>query len=108
MMDEYGERITYLGTGIGDPDAAKRYLRRRWNQGVPEPVQTRAGAFFYVTARPGRKFVPLLGPYVSHLSALSAVPRARALLTERGGMAGQFASVGTASAPKRVTTVFGR
>lgn len=106
MIDEYGERVTYLGTGIGTLDGAKRYLRRRWSQGLPEPVVRRPGARFYVTARVGRKTIPLLGPYVSHMTALAAVTRARGLAQGQDRLA--FATIGTASVMQTVPTLFGR
>lgn len=102
------ERVNYLGTGIGSLEGAKRYLRRKFNQGQSGPVQIRPGAFFYVTLRRNRKAAFLLGPYVSHMSALSAIDRARALLAERHPDTAAFAAVGTASTPKRVDTRFGR
>jgi hypothetical protein len=35
---ECGTRVTYLGTGIADLDAAKRYLRAKFRTSPPEPV----------------------------------------------------------------------
>lgn len=97
------ERITYLGTGIGTLDGAKRYLRRKFNEGLPAPVQRRPGARFYVCARSGRRTVLLFGPYVSHMTALAQVPAARRLTK---GFA--FAAIGTCSAPVALPTRFGR
>jgi hypothetical protein len=118
------ERPNCLGTGIPDLKAAKRYLRRKFTQGRPEEIIQRPGARFYVTARIGRHTYALLGPYVSHMTALAAIPRAERLLTaaEVGepdpdvsfqGMypfarLHPFTALGTASAPVTVPTVFGR
>lgn len=122
---EYGsDGRGYLGTGIRDLKAAKRYLRRKWNQGPPEPVIRRPGCRFYVTAKCGGKAYALLGPYVSHMTALVAVVRAQRLL-DRAQVGDPdvdtsfaemtpfarlrpFTAVGTASAPVTVPTVFGR
>jgi hypothetical protein len=38
---EAEDRVTYLGTGIGDERAAKRYLKAKWRQARPEPLVTR-------------------------------------------------------------------
>lgn len=91
-------------SGIRNPRAARRYLRGKFSTGLPEPVVSRPGALFYVTLQAGRRSAFLLGPYVSHMTALAAVPRAREMLGARG----LFASVGTASTPRRLPTVFGR
>lgn len=48
----------------------------------------------------------LLGPYVSHMTALAAVPRAERMLRERYPDA--FISVGTASLSTTVPTKLGR
>lgn len=98
----------YLGTGIGDLDAAKKYLRRKFNQGMPEPIQTRPGARFYVTAKLGSKTAPLLGPYVSHMTALAAVGRGERLMRDKYPTESGFATVGTCSSLKTVRTAFGR
>ncbi len=103
------DRVDCLGTGIADLDAAKRYLRRRWNQGPPESVATRPGARFYVTLRQGRKTALLLGPFVSHMTAIERVDRARRLAQETYPAASfGFASFGTASLPDTRPTLFGR
>ncbi len=94
-----------LGTGINNLPAARRYLRNRWNTGELPAIVSRPGARFYVTARSGGCTVYLLGPYVSHMTALAAVPRARAIVRERGN---GFAAVGTASRPDSVPTLLGR
>lgn len=86
----------------------RRELRRRWNQGPPEPVVARPGARFYVTARMGRRAAALLGPYSSHMAALGNVDRARRLLADSRYPERHFAEVGTASLPRTVGTVFGR
>lgn len=100
-------RVTYLGTGIGDLTAAKRYLRRTYNQGLPEPVVSRPGARFYVSIRTGRRVGFLLGPYASHMTALANVRRGRDLAIQADPSAA-FAAFGTASHPRTVPTVFGR
>lgn len=101
-------RATYLGTGIANLEAAKRYLKRKFNRGPLEPVQSRPGEFFFVTAYRGRGHAAfLLGPYVSHMTALANVPRARRLAREGGYDLG-WLPVGTASSPRRFTTVLGR
>lgn len=104
--DAFSGRVTYLGTGIANLDAAKRYLRARWRQAPLPRIERRAGARFYVSVRGGRRARMLLGPYVSHMTALAAVPRARRLLAERYPDAS--VSVGTASMPNTVPTLFGR
>jgi hypothetical protein len=93
--------MTYLNTGIGTLDGAKRYLRAKWKQAPLPAIVVRPGARFYVTARSGARVAYLLGPYVSHMTALAAVPRARTRV-------GHFAAVGTASRPDTVPTRFGR
>jgi hypothetical protein len=95
-------RQDFYGTGIADEPAARRYLRRKFNQGPLEPIRRRPGARFYVSAR-GRRTVLLLGPYVSHMTALERVPRARGLLP---GVV--FVAVGTCSAPTTLPTRYGR
>jgi hypothetical protein len=103
------DRETHLGTGIADLDAAKRYLRHKWGQGQPEPVQVRPGARFYVTLRQGRRTALLLGPFVSHMTALERVPRARRLAQEAyPNSSFGFASFGTASLLDTQPTRFGR
>lgn len=81
--DPFSGRLSYLGTGIGNLAAAKSYLRRKWNKGQPEAIQVRPGHRFYVTLRAGRRSALLLGPYVSHMTAIAVVPRARRLLGDR-------------------------
>lgn len=65
----------------------RRELRRRWNQGLPQPVIRRPGARFYVTIRelPAGQVGWLLGPYASHMSALANVERGRRLTEDRPG-----------------------
>jgi len=106
-MDFTEERITYLGTGIADLAAAKRYLRSKFNQRPLEPILRRPGARFYVTARRGRRTAFLLGPYVSHMTALADVPRGRRLVRDRFPFEFDVA-VGTTSILTTVPTRFGR
>jgi hypothetical protein len=95
----------YFGTGIRSQNAAKRYLRSKFNQGLPhQQIVHRPGARFYVTARNGRRTVLLLGPFVSHMTALERVEPARRALLARH----PFVAVGTASLPDTRPTVFGR
>lgn len=94
----------HLGTGIRNVRAARRYLRRKWSEGRPEPIAYRPGARFYVTG--ARAF--LLGPYVSHMTALAAVPRGRRLAAASGGMTVEFGAYGTASCPDAIPTRYGR
>lgn len=101
-------RVDYLGTGIGNLDAAKRYLRRKFNLGQSEPIIRRPGARFYVTVRSGRKVGFLLGPYVSHMTALANVDRARRMAREADPRGASGASFGAASLPASRPTVFGR
>lgn len=101
-------RVTYLGTGIADLAAAKRYLKHKFRSEPLPPIVSRPGARFYVTARRGRRTAFLLGPYVSHMTALAAVPRGRRLLREHGGPGAAFTGVGTASSPQTLDTVYGR
>ena len=99
----------HLGSGIRNLDGARRHLRRRWNQGQPEPPVCRPGARFYVTARSdGGRTAWLIGPFASHVGAQAAVPRARRLLADRYPDDAQWASLGTASRPGTVPTTFGR
>ena len=74
------ERTTYLGTGIGTLAGAKRYLRNKWSQSPLPAIVRRPGARFYVTARRGKQTAYLLGPYVSHMTALAKVPQAQRLI----------------------------
>lgn len=83
-------------------------LRRRWNLGLPEPVVSRPGARFYVTIRAGDRVGFLLGPYASHMTALSQVERGRRLAETLRPDQAAFASFGTASHPATLRTVFGR
>lgn len=96
-------RVTYLGTGISNLKAAKRDLRNRFRQAPLEPVQQRPGRLFYVSARRGGRTVLLLGPYVSHMTALERAPRARGALGRV-----PFVAVGTCSLPTSEPTRFGR
>lgn len=103
------DRETFLGTGIADLAAAKRYLRHKWSEGQPEPIQSRPGARFYVTLRRGRKSELLLGPFVSHMTALERVRRGRRLAQQAYPHADfGFASFGTASLLETKPTRFGR
>ena len=97
----------YLRTGIRNLEAAKRYLRRKFNRGVLEPIASRPGARFYVTARSGRRAAFLLGPYSSHVIALAHVERGRRLAYQHVRDA-IFYAYGTASSPETRETVFGR
>jgi hypothetical protein len=99
-------RVNYLDTGIGTLAAARRYLRRKWGQAPLPPIERRPGARFYVTARQGARVAYLLGPYVSHMTALAAVPRGERLL--RQVYPSLWLQVGTASLPVTVPTRFGR
>jgi hypothetical protein len=108
MIDEYGDRVTYLGTGIGTLPAAKRYLRDKWRQAPMPAIVSRPGARFYVTIRHGASTGFLLGPYVSHLTALANVPRARRMAYDARPDEAVFAAFGTASLPVSRTTRFGR
>jgi hypothetical protein len=102
------DRVTYLGTGIGDLKAAKRYLRNKFRERPLEPIVSRPGARFYVTVRSGQRLGYLLGPYVSHMTALAAVPRARRLAEAANPSQAAFASFGTTSRPDTRPTLFGR
>ncbi|MGK5677643.1 hypothetical protein [Actinoplanes sp. URMC 104] len=98
----------YLGTGINDLDAAKRYLRRRFRQDPLPRIKRRPGARFYVVARHSGRTVLLLGPYVSHMTALANVERGRRLAVDRFSDEMTWATVGTMSAAKTYPTTFGR
>ncbi len=100
----------HLGTGIRHHDGARRYLRRKFNDGPAQEPVSRPGHRFYVTAYKGRRggVSYLLGPYVSHMSALAAVPRARRAFDERCPDLAPFVGFGTVSRPDTVPTVFGR
>lgn len=97
----------YLHTGIRNLAAAKRDIRRRHNRGLPEAPVSRPGARFYVTVRNGRRSIPLLGPYSSHMIALSNVARGRALACARDPFASAYA-FGTASTTDTLPGLFGR
>lgn len=99
-------RVTWLGTGIADLKAAKRYLKKRHNLRPLPPIERRPGARWYVTARTGHKAAFLLGPYSSHVTALANVSRGQALASERYGS--HFLTIGTASTITTRTTIFGR
>jgi hypothetical protein len=86
----------------------KAELRRRWSQGVPEPVVSRPGARFYVTVRLDSRVGFLLGPYASHMTALGNVERGRRLAEAFRPDQAAFASFGTASHPATLRTRFGR
>jgi len=99
----------HLASGIRSIDGARKDMRRRFNQGMPQPIVRRLGARFYVTARRGAGATAyLLGPYVSHMTALAAVPRGWRLLHERWSHEASWLAVGTASRPDTVPTAFGR
>jgi hypothetical protein len=86
----------------------RRQLRRRWNQGLPQPVIRRPGARYYVTIRQGPRVGWLLGPYASHTTALANVERGRQLATNLRPDQTAFAAFGTASHPHTLPTLFGR
>lgn len=88
--------------------ATKRALRATFRQPPLPPIQRRPGARFYVTIRCGHQVGYLLGPYVSHMTALTAVPRARRLAQTASPGQAAFAAFGTASRPDTRPTVFGR
>ena len=94
-------------TGIRDEAAARRYLSRKWRTAPLPAVQSRPGARFYVTARRGGQSAILLGPYVSHMTALASVTRAERMLRERFPFE-SFVAVGTASSPRTLPARFGR
>lgn len=99
----------HLGTGIRSIRGARRDLRRRFGQDRLPPIVRRPGARFYVTARHGPGATAyLLGPYVSHMTALAAVTRGARLLGERWAREASWLAVGTASRPDTVPTAFGR
>jgi hypothetical protein len=101
--DYWTGRVTFLGTGIADLGAAKKYLRDKFGQTPLEPVQPRLGRWFYVSGRRGGKTVLLLGPFVSHMTALSRVPAARERLQRAA-----FVRVGTCASVEMLPTRFGR
>jgi hypothetical protein len=81
---------------------------RPYNQGRAQQVMPRNGRYFYVTmVRDDGKGALLLGPYVSHMSALSAVARGARLANEVDPTA-WFNSFGTSSLSARRKTAFGR
>lgn len=90
--------------------SAQRDLRRRFRQDPLPEIQRRPGARFYVTAHSGGRTAALLGPYVSHMTALANVERGRRLALERFSHDPEveFAAFGTASLRKTVRTRFGR
>lgn len=89
-------------------DAAKRDLRARFREQPMPPVESRPGARFYVTIQRGRSVGYLLGPYVSHMTALAKVPEGRRLAQAANPGQAAFAAFGTASRPDTRPTVFGR
>lgn len=102
------ERADYYGTGIADERAARRYLRDKHRcPPLPEAL-SRPGRFFYVTARLDGRTGLLLGPYVSHMTALSMIQRGRRLALASGDRRAPFACYGTSSLPTIEETVFGR
>ncbi|HEX5119837.1 MAG TPA: hypothetical protein VFW65_32020 [Pseudonocardiaceae bacterium] len=97
------DRPDFLGTGIANLDAAKRYLRRKFNEGQRDPIMSRPGALFYVSAHQGRRTALVLGPFVSHMTALERVDSVRRVV------GGPFVAVGTCSLPAPgQRTLFGR
>lgn len=89
-------------------DSHKRDLKRRFGSAPQPPIQQRMGARFYVTARDGSRTAALLGPYVSHMTALDNVRRGEALARAAFPDETDFAAFGTASLPRTVRTRFGR
>ena len=98
----------WYGTGILNEKAARRYLRRKFSSYPLPPIEVRPGARFYVTARDGKRSALLLGPYVSHMTALANVDRGRRLTRESGHWRASFMDYGTASLLTTEPTVFGR
>ncbi len=87
--------------------AARRQIRDRFGRAArTEPITRRPGHRFYVTTFNGDRAQLLMGPYVSHMSALDAVSRARTLLARDRPDA--FCRVGTASLPTSLPTRYGR
>lgn len=109
QIDEFSGRVSYLRTGIGNLEAAKKYLHRKFRERPLEPTQQRPGRLFYVSIR-RRKPVFLLGPYVSHMTALANVRRARQMAYDSAPDEADFAAFGTCSLPRehRPKTFFGR
>lgn len=101
--DPFTGRITYGRTGIANLSAARKYLRDKFGKAPLEPIQVKPGHRFYVSARRGGHTVMLLGPYVSHMTALYHVPRGLSLIRRVS-----FVSVGTCSSAKTLPTRFGR
>jgi hypothetical protein len=95
-------------TGIADEKAAKRYLWARFRQRPLPEIQIRRGARFYVSAALDGRFALLLGPYVSHMTALANVDRGRRLALASGDRRAPFSAYGTISLPTTRPTVFGR
>ena len=116
--DALDKALAMLGVDGVTPAERKRDLRRRFRVAPLPPVVRRPGARFYVTIRSGgSRRGALLGPYVSHMTALANVERARRLVTAaiaagrvRAGdvLDAEFAEYGTASLHRTVRTVFGR
>ncbi len=99
----------HLKTGIRHHRAARRYLRRKFGQSAHRrPITRCPGARFYVTGRAGVRVVYLLGPYVSHMTALERVPQACRQLAEQFPHEVPWLRVGTASRPDTVATRLGR
>lgn len=90
------------------PRAVRRHLRRQLNQGAPVMPASRPGHRFYVTIRSGTRVGFLLGPYASHMTALTNVDRGRRLAQQARPDQASFAAFGTASLPHSRPTVFGR
>lgn len=98
----------HLGTGIRHHRRARQYLRRKFGDTPAEPIVSRPGHLFYVTARSGKRVAWLLGPYVSHMTALGNINRAWHLLYERYPDDAEWVAVGTASRLGTVATKLGR
>ncbi len=84
--------------------------RRRFNAGTFRPAEVpvaRSCRRFYVSGRDGSRWIPLLGPYASHLVALQHVDRGRRLAIQADRRA-HFYAFGTCSLPESCKTVFGR
>lgn len=108
MLDDCDGRIDFLGTGITNLKAARRYLKRKWNQGIPEPVTARLGHRFYTSIESGPRRGMLTGPYASHMMARMHKDRARDMALAFGGPEVAFGAYGTASSPRTLRTAFGR
>jgi hypothetical protein len=86
----------------------RKDLKRRFGAAPLPAIERRPGARFYVTARSGNRTAALLGPYISHMTALDNVRRGEALARTAFPAEAAFATFGTASAPRTIRTRFGR